>query len=193
MLDELSSKEDDINARIGQNIKIEREKRGWSLTDLAEQSGVSRAMIHKIERGESSPTATSLARLAGSFAMSMSQLIALTEVQAGTLLRHAQQPVWQDPETGYIRRHVSPGEIPLDVVSVELPPHTDVPMPAISYLSRRQLIWVLEGTLRFQEGDNLFEMNVGDCLELGDPTDCVFSNATDDICRYAVLVLKPAV
>ena len=185
MLDELSSKEDDINARIGQNIKIEREKRGWSLTDLAEQSGVSRAMIHKIERGESSPTATSLARLAGSF-------IALTEVQPGTLLRHAQQPVWQDPETGYIRRHVSPSDIPLDVVSVELPPHTDVPMPAISYLSRRQLIWVLEGTLRFQEGDNLFEMNVGDCLELGDPTDCVFTNLTEDICRYAVMVLKPA-
>ncbi|MDI6936847.1 LacI family transcriptional regulator, partial [Serratia sp. Se-PFBMAAmG] len=58
---------------------------------------------------------------------------------------------------------------------------------------RRQLIWVLEGTLRFQEGDNLFEMNVGDCLELGDPTDCVFTNATDDICCYAVMVLKTTV
>lgn len=190
MLDELSSKEDDINTRIGHNIKIEREKRGWSLTDLAEQSGVSRAMIHKIERGESSPTATSLARLAGSFAMSMSQLIALTEVQPGTLVRYAQQPVWQDPETGYIRRHVSPGDIPLDVVSIELPANTKVPMPAISYLTRRQLIWVLEGTLHFQEGDNRFEMQAGDCLALGDPADCVFENSTNTPCRYAVMVLK---
>ncbi|MFT4274167.1 MAG: XRE family transcriptional regulator [Pantoea sp.] len=192
MSDEKSSKEDSINIRIGQKVKAEREKRGWSLTDLADNSGVSRAMIHKIERGESSPTATLLARLAGSFDMSMSQLIALSEVQTGTLIRQAQQPVWQDPETGYIRRHVSPGQIPVDLVSVDLPAGVSVPMPAISYLSRRQLIWVLEGTLSFQEGDHTFEMQPGDCLELGDPSDCIFSNTTTQLCRYAVVVLKNA-
>lgn len=190
MSDEKSSKEDSINIRIGQKVKAEREKRGWSLTDLAENSGVSRAMIHKIERGESSPTATLLARLAGSFDMSMSQLIALSEVQTGTLIRQAQQPVWQDPETGYIRRHVSPGQIPVDLVSVDLPAGVSVPMPAISYLSRRQLIWVLEGSLTFQEGDHHFVMQQGDCLELGDPADCIFSNTSAQNCRYAVVVLK---
>ncbi|MEW5288823.1 MULTISPECIES: XRE family transcriptional regulator [Erwinia] len=190
MSDELSSKEDDINQRIGQKVKTERESRGWSLTDLAGYSGVSRAMIHKIERGESSPTATLLARLAGSFDMSMSQLIALSEARSGTLIRHQQQAVWQDPETGYIRRHVSPGKIPLDLVSVALPAGVTVPMPAISYLGRRQLIWVLDGTLTFQEGNTVLEMNKGDCLELGDPTDCIFQNATAQPCHYAVVVLK---
>lgn len=191
MLDSLSSKEDDINRRIGQRIKLERELRGWSLTDLAQQSGVSRAMIHKIERGESSPTATLLARLAGSFDMSMSQLIAQSEMQSGTLLTLAQQPVWQDPETGYIRRHVSPQQIPADLVSVELPAGVSVPMPSISYLSRRQLIWVISGELVFQEGEKTFELEEGDCLALGDPADCVFINRSERACRYAVLVLKP--
>ncbi len=191
MLDEMSSKEDKLNARIGQKVRHEREKRGWSLTVLAENSGVSRAMIHKIERGESSPTATLLARLSGAFDMSMSQLLAQTEVRAGTLVRYENQAVWQDPETGYIRRHVSPGQIPVDLVSVELPANTAVPVPAISYLSRRQLIWVLAGKLTFEEGASTFEMLAGDCLELGDPTDCVFRNNTDEVCRYAVIVLKP--
>lgn len=191
MLDNLSSKEDDINHRIGQRIKLERELRGWSLTELAQHSGVSRAMIHKIERGESSPTATLLARLAGSFDMSMSQLIAQSEMQSGTLLTLAQQPVWQDPETGYIRRHVSPQQVPADLVSVELPAGVSVPMPAISYLSRRQLIWVLGGELVFQEGEKTFELGEGDCLALGDPADCVFINRSRQMCRYAVLVLKP--
>lgn len=108
MLDKKSSKEDSLNIRIGQKVKEEREKRGWSLTELADNSGVSRAMIHKIERGESSPTAVLLARLSGSFDMTISQLLAQTEVQTGTLVRHENQPVWQDPETGYLRRHVSP-------------------------------------------------------------------------------------
>ncbi|WP_455818176.1 helix-turn-helix domain-containing protein [Pseudomonas cerasi] len=187
----MSSKEDKLNARIGQKVRHEREKRGWSLTVLAENSGVSRAMIHKIERGESSPTATLLARLSGAFDMSMSQLLAQTEVRAGTLVRYENQAVWQDPETGYIRRHVSPGQIPVDLVSVELPANTAVPVPAISYLSRRQLIWVLAGKLTFEEGASTFEMLAGDCLELGDPTDCVFRNNTDEVCRYAVIVLKP--
>lgn len=192
MLDELSSKEDDLNARIGLRVKGERERRGWSLTDLAENSGVSRAMIHKIERGESSPTATLLARLSGAFDMSMSQLLAEMEVRTGVLVRYENQAVWQDPETGYIRRHASPGQIPVDLVSIELPANTAVPMPAISYLSRRQLIWVIEGKLTFIEGSTTFEMSPGDCLELGDPADCIFKNDTGDLCRYAVIVLKPS-
>ncbi|NYS30750.1 MULTISPECIES: XRE family transcriptional regulator [Pantoea] len=191
MLDEMSSKEDNLNIRIGLKVKEEREKRGWSLTELAGHSGVSRAMIHKIERGESSPTAVLLARLSGSFDMSISQLLAQTEVQTGTLVRHENQPVWQDPETGYLRRHVSPGEMPVDLVSVELPANTAVPMPAISYISRRQLIWVLEGSLTFEAGSSTYEMAAGDCLELGDPADCVFRNNTSKACRYAVIVLRP--
>ncbi|MGE9550714.1 helix-turn-helix domain-containing protein [Erwinia amylovora] len=192
MLDKLSSKEDDLNVRIGLKVKFERENRGWSLTDLAENSGVSRAMIHKIERGESSPTATLLARLSGAFDMSMSQLLAETESRTGVLVRYENQAVWQDPETGYIRRHASPGQIPVDLVSIELPANTAVPMPAISYLSRRQLIWIIEGKLTFIEGNTTFEMSPGDCLELGDPADCIFRNDTGDLCRYAVIVLKPS-
>jgi transcriptional regulator with XRE-family HTH domain len=192
MLDKKSSKEDSLNVRIGQKVKEEREKRGWSLTELADNSGVSRAMIHKIERGESSPTAVLLARLSGSFDMTISQLLAQTEVQTGTLVRHENQPVWQDPETGYLRRHVSPGEMPVHLVSVELPANTAVPMPAISYVSRRQLIWVIEGTLTFEAGSSTYEMAAGDCLELGDPADCVFRNKTAQGCRYAVIVLRPA-
>lgn len=192
MLDDLSSKEDDLNVRIGLKVKFERERRSWSLTDMAENSGVSRAMIHKIERGESSPTATLLARLSGAFDMSMSQLLAETEARTGILVRYEDQAVWQDPETGYIRRHASPGQIPVDLVSIELPANTAVPMPAISYLSRRQLIWVIEGKLTFIEGSTTFEMSPGDCLELGDPADCIFKNDTGDLCRYAVIVLKPS-
>ncbi|MGC6386214.1 helix-turn-helix domain-containing protein [Ewingella sp. S1.OA.A_B6] len=192
MLDEMSTKEDGLNARIGQKVKAEREKRGWSLTVLAENSGVSRAMIHKIERGKSSPTAILLARLSGSFDMTMSQLLAQTEVRTGQLVRHEHQAVWQDPETGYLRRHISPGQMPVDLISIELPANTAVPMPAIAYLSRRQLIWVLEGRLTFEEGNSTFDMLAGDCLELGDPADCVFRNVTDKVCRYAVIVLRSA-
>jgi transcriptional regulator with XRE-family HTH domain len=80
-------------------------------------------MIHKIERGESSPTATLLGRLSGAFGISMSTLIARAEMQEGKLLRFADQPVWHDPQSHYLRRHVSPrSDLPIDLVQIELPP-----------------------------------------------------------------------
>ena len=185
--------EDSINQRISARIRIERESRGWSLTELAERAGVSRAMIHKIERGESSPTATLLGRLSGAFGISMSTLIARAEMQEGKLLRFADQPVWHDPQTHYLRRHVSPrSDLPIDLVQISLPAGSDVPMPAASYALARQLIWLQQGELVFVEGGVRHEMKAGDCLELGPPNDCRFINETQETCVYLVVRLNHA-
>lgn len=189
----MNNSEDTINQRISSRIRIERESRSWSLSDLAERSGVSRAMIHKIERGESSPTATLLGRLSGAFGISMSMLIARAEMQEGRLLRLQNQPVWHDPQTGYLRRHVSPrSDLPIDLVQIELPAGSDVPMPASSYALARQLLWLQHGELVFIEGDTRHEMRAGDCLELGPPNDCRFINQTAEPCVYLVVRLNPS-
>lgn len=180
----------DLDQRIGARIRLEREGRGWSLTDLAAKASVSRAMIHKIERGDSSPTANLLAKISGAFGLSMSTLMARAEISQGRLLRVADQPRWTDPETGYVRRHVSPrSDMPLDLVHVTMPPKKQVPMPASAYAFLRQLIWVLEGELVFVEGQVLHTMQAGDCLELGPPTDCIFMNKTNKPCTYVVAAL----
>lgn len=184
---------DIINQRISARIRVERESRGWSLSELAERAGVSRAMIHKIERGESSPTAALLARLSGAFSISMSTLIARAEMQEGKLLRYADQPVWRDPQSHYLRRHVSPrSDLPIDLVQIDLPAGSDIPMPASSYALARQLIWLQEGELVFVEGDTRHEMKAGDCLELGPPNDCRFINESSAPCRYLVVRLNHA-
>jgi len=183
--------ESDLDSRIGARIRVERESRGWSLTDLAERAGVSRAMIHKIERGDSSPTANLLGKLSGAFGLSMSTLMARAEIGQGRLMRHQDQPVWTDPDTGYVRRHISPrSDLPVDLVQVTLPAGKEVPMPASAYAFLRQLIWVIEGELVFVEGEARHEMQAGDCLELGPPADCIFRNAGDVPCTYAVVVLS---
>ncbi|NVD38574.1 helix-turn-helix transcriptional regulator [Ensifer sp. HO-A22] len=180
-----------LDQRISDRIRLEREIRGWSLSELAERSGVSRTMIHKIERADSSPTATLLARLSGAFGLTMSTLIARAEIQEGRLSRRALQPVWRDPQSGYIRRHVSPhSDLPLELIEVELPAGADVPMPAAAYAMFRQLIWVKNGALTFTEGEETHVLAAGDCLELGPPTDCIFRNGGEAPCVYAVILIK---
>jgi len=48
---------DDLAARTARRIRFERDVRAWSHADLAQRSGVSKAMVSKIEREEVSPTA----------------------------------------------------------------------------------------------------------------------------------------
>src|SRR5271167_3042670 len=99
---------DETARRIAERIRAERETRGWSLGDLAERSGVSKAMISKVERGEASPTAVLLGHLSGAFGITLSTLLARAEGVGSRLTRSAEQATWRDPETGLLRTSVSP-------------------------------------------------------------------------------------
>lgn len=176
---------------ISASLKRERVTRGWSLADLSERSGVSKAMISKIERGEASPTATVLGKLSGAFGLALSALLALSETPGDRLHRRAQQPVWQDPETGYFRRSISPGgEGVLELLEIELPGLVRVPYPASAFLFQHQQIWVTEGVLDFQEGGITHQLTVGDCLQLGTPVDCSFFNPQRTLCRYLIALAR---
>lgn len=176
---------------ISERVKIEREARGWSLADLAARSGVSKAMISKIERVQASPTATILGRLSGAFGLPLSVLLALAESTSERLSVRESQPVWRDPETGYTRRTISPanGGV-LELLDVSLPPGVRVPYPASAFTFQYQQIWMIEGTLEFQEGERTHRLEVGDCLQLGPPTDCHFSNPGKDTIRYLIALTR---
>ena len=165
----MSNIEDTLDIRLGARIRREREIRGWSLGDLAERSGVSRSMINKIERADSSPTASLLGRLSGAFGLTLSTLLARSEVfPSGRVHRAGDQTQWRDPETGYLRRQICPvpgSDLPLDIVQVVLPPGASVSFPSAAYTFIRQIIWVLAGRLAFVEGDQAHDLGPGDCLE----------------------------
>jgi transcriptional regulator with XRE-family HTH domain len=181
----------DPTESLAARIALEREARGWSLADLAERSGVSKAMISKVERGEASPTATVLVRISSAFGLTLSTLLARAEQASSRLVRVADQPEWQDPETGYVRRQVSPrSDLPLELVRVELPPDATVTFPAASYTYIRQLMWVLQGKLTFIEGEITHEMETGDCLLLGAPVECTFKTRGREPCVYLVVVIR---
>src|SRR5262249_14941115 len=124
---------DRLTADLAATLRAARITGDLSVNALAERSGVSRAMIAKIERGEAQPTAALLGRLSAALGLTLSELFARTEGQTPRLARTADQTVWVDPQTGYRRRSVSPAGGSVQLVEVELPPGAEVAYPADSF------------------------------------------------------------
>lgn len=182
---------DDTASRLAQRIRHERETRRWSLAELAGRSSVSKAMISKVERGEVSPTAVVLVRLASAFDLTLAGLLLRAEGEGQRLSRRADQPVWRDPETGYDRRQVfARPDHPLEIVEVELPAGASVDLPAASYALIRQAIWVLKGSLTITEAGLRHVLAAGDCLGFGPPSDVTLANETARACSYAVFLAR---
>ncbi len=182
---------DDITLKIAARVRGERTARRWSLDDLAERSQVSKAMISKIERAESSPTAALLGRLSGAYGITLSALLADTHEDRRGPTRRADQPVWRDPATGYVRRQVSASShVPIELTEVDLPAGASVSFPASSYAFISQVMWVLDGRLSFVEDGVTHDIGPGDSYALGAPVDRTFCNDGTAPCRYLVVVLR---
>jgi transcriptional regulator with XRE-family HTH domain len=182
---------DDAGPRIARRLRLERETRGWSLADLAERSGVSKATISKIEREEASPTAVVLVRLAAAFDLTFAGLLLRAEGEGKRLSRAADQLAWRDPATGYLRRQVfSRPDHPLEVVEVELPPGQRITFPASSYAHIRQAVFVRTGELVILEGGERHELHAGDCLGFGPPGEATLANESAASCTYFVVLAR---
>ena len=188
---------------FGERLRGERRARGWPIERLATASGVSRAMISKIERGESSPTAVLLGKLSAALELSVSELLApgappggggddSGPAGGGAVRRAADTPEWRDPDTGYLRRQVSTPRFPAAVTEVTLPPGARVPYPAGAYAFIAQLVWVLSGQLTLTDGHAEHALAGGDTFELGEPRPREFRNDGAEDCRYLVVVTRTA-
>ncbi|MDR6220152.1 XRE family transcriptional regulator [Deinococcus soli (ex Cha et al. 2016)] len=184
--------------RLARQITAEREARGWTQATLAGRAGVSKAAVSRIERGEMSPTAVTLLRLAGAFDLTLAGLLLRAEGAGAReherLSRAAQQPEWRDPDTGYTRRQLFAAPThPLEAVQVTLPAGASVTLPASSYAHIAQVLWVQSGELCLTERrtpDLTWMLAAGDGLGFGTPCDVTFENPGTQPCMYAVFLAR---
>jgi transcriptional regulator with XRE-family HTH domain len=185
----------DVNQRIATRVRELRGKQGLSLDALSRKSGVSRSMISLVERGESSPTAVVLEKLAAGLGVTLASLFdapsASEQPSNDPIARRKNQPEWQDPASGYIRRNVSPVNVPqpMQIAEVQFPPGARVAFEtgARNAIVHQQ-IWILEGSMEITIGNERHRLREGDCLamQLDEPT--MFHNPTRQRARYAVVI-----
>ena len=185
----------DLNQRIAERVRELRAARGLSLDALASKSRVSRSMISLIERGESSPTAVVLEKLAAGLGVMLGALFDAPAAEAqgpsGPVARRDDQPQWRDPASGYLRRNVSPPGVPqpMQIVEVQFPPGKRVAFETGGRDTRvHQQVWVLEGAIDVTLGVERHRLREGDCLAMRLDRPTMFHNPTRKRARYAVVI-----
>src|SRR5881296_3597265 len=77
-------------AAVGPRVKALREAMDLSLRDLSERSGVTAPMLSQVERGETSPTLHTAARIAAGLELRLSQLLRLDEETTVSIVRRGE-------------------------------------------------------------------------------------------------------
>ena len=179
----------DVQERLDARLLGLRAARELTLDALAERSGVSRSMISLVERGESSPTAAVLDRLAAGLGVTLASLFADEVREDGSpVSRRKDQREWRDPASGYVRRNLSPPHVrsPLELVEVSLPAGARVAYDTVAARSIAQQIWIIEGTLELTLGAAMHRLTAGDCLAMRLEGPIVFRNPARTAARYLV-------
>ena len=181
----------DINARIARRVRELRAAQGFSLDALAERSGVSRSNISLIERGQSSPTAAVLDKLAAGLGVTVASLFEDSKAplaEPSPMARVAEQPVWTDPASGYVRRNLSPAmRSPIQLVDVVFPAGQRVAYDSATREAEiHQQVWMIDGVMEMTVGDAHWRLEAGDCLAMQLDRPIVYRNPTRKPARYLV-------
>lgn len=73
------TKIDEIDKKVGLNIRLERVKRGISQEILADMAGIARSTMGIIERGEQSPSLQTVAKVANALQIDIYKLFLFEE------------------------------------------------------------------------------------------------------------------
>lgn len=182
-----------IALRIARRLAHLRSEHGWSLESVAERTAISRATLSRIERGELSPTAAMLGTLCSVYGWTLSRLMADAETAPPNLVRAAAQAEWTDPESGYVRRMVSPPVVGLrgELVEVRVPAGASVSFDAAPIAGLEHHLWLLDGSLSLDIDGAAFRLNAGDCLRYVLAGSTRFESTGTRDARYIIAMVHP--
>jgi transcriptional regulator with XRE-family HTH domain len=182
---------DQIHVRLGQNLKAIRRLRELSLDQTAEITGVSKAMLAQIERGESSPSISTIWKIANGLRLTFSTLIQESKPEVSIVRQSDVAPLTSDD--GKFRsyplfpfdpqHHLEIYAVEMDGQSTHLSDsHTE---------GVEEFLIIAEGELELQIGDEVYVIAQGDSLRFAADRPHHYRNASGQTIRFHSLIYYP--
>jgi transcriptional regulator with XRE-family HTH domain len=184
-----------VAAEAGARIKAARRAAGLTLEAVSELSGVSRAMLSKVERGEKSPTLGVLIAIARGLGTTTSALIgAVPSDESVAIIRVKDRVTFLDPETGFQRHLLSPAHADhrVEVVLHIIPPGAGSgELPVYAVATDKYLV-VTSGCLTVYLGSTAYVLEEGDAMYFDLKTSYRFENESHVDCTYLMTSVRKA-
>lgn len=181
----------EINIIIAKNLKSLREEKKLSLEKVAELSGVSKTMIGQIERGESSPTITTLWKIANGLKISFSSIINHPQPETIVITKNDCQILTEENE----RFRVYPyfplqDERRFEIYSVEIDKEgVQISEPHIE--GTEEYITVYEGELTIRVDDLEYVVQNGDSIKFRSDKPHSYQNSGNSLLRMSMIIYYP--
>ncbi|MCG7494668.1 helix-turn-helix domain-containing protein [Thalassobius sp. Cn5-15] len=155
-----------MDTLLAQQLCKLRNQSGWTLDQLVQKTGVSRATLARLEKAQVSPTTDTLAKLCRAYGISMSRLLALVEDQATPVITATSRKSWSDPATGFKRSVISPPSADLagEWLNCHLPANQRINYDTPPRAGLEHHLLLLSGQLTVTVDETAHLLNTGDCL-----------------------------
>ncbi|MBU0734953.1 MAG: XRE family transcriptional regulator [Proteobacteria bacterium] len=152
---------------IGKNIRMIRKLKELTLQELAKKTGFTKGYLSKVENSEKAPPVSTLLNIARGMGVSMSELFGEGhEPTSLSLVRknERQQMARNGTTFGYSYEtlaHKYPDK-KMEPYILTIPP--EIEQSPLFQHQGEELLFVMEGTMKFLHGENEYLMEKGDCI-----------------------------
>ena len=154
--------------RIGEKVRALRTGKKLGLVQLGEHTGLSAAMLSKIERGQLYPTLPTLLRIALVFGVGLQHFFVADDVQSATVVRKADrvrlpdQPGKLDPSYFFESLDYPVNNREMEAYLAEFPRGAK---PSASHTHEgTELLYVVSGELSINLGEDEIKLSGGDAI-----------------------------
>ena len=147
---------------VGIRLRALRERQGWSLRALAERCGLSINAISRIERGENSPTVSSLHRLSAALAVPITDFFVDRSKQPAIFIKKGL--AHRSTGDGFVAEHLGglPGK-QLEPFLLRIEPKCASAARPINHPGE-EFVHCLSGEIEFNVNEEIFNLTSGDSL-----------------------------
>ncbi|MED0960434.1 helix-turn-helix domain-containing protein [Bacillus paramycoides] len=182
---------EEIQLILAKNLKAIREKEKLSLEKVSQLSGVSKTMIGQIERGESSPTLTTIWKIANGLKVSFTSLINNPQPDTKVVLRNDVQVLSE----GNGRYKVYPSfpfqdDRHFEIYTVEIDTEGKLSSEAHKE-GTEEFITVFDGELTIEVNNCQYKLNSGDSIRFKADRQHSYYNSGDILTRLSMTIYYP--
>lgn len=180
-----------IQKNIGKNLLNIRKNRRLSLDKTAELTGVSKAMLGQIERGESNPTVSTLWKIANGLRVSFSSLMKEENKYVNFVSKQEITPIIDD-DGKYQVFSLFPFEVgkQFELFSVCLDAHYYHEAEG-HHDGVEEYILVQKGILEVVLNEEVYEVTEGDALHFHADQPHIYRNSLDVTTHFFIVIFYP--